>query len=152
MIVEVPFLKGTSLFYAGMKGANTFGKQEKLKSRKLIQQVFSGGKAVTVHPLRLVYCFPSEPMEMPVKVGVSASSRNFKKAVDRNRIKRLLREAYRLNKSELLDHTRENNMQLAAFILYTDKALPDFHLINEKMKVLLAKLIKATSEAAPKNS
>jgi ribonuclease P protein component len=135
-----------------MKGANTFKKQEKLKSRKLIQQVFSAGNAVNAHPLRIVFYTPAEPMECPVKIGVTASSRNFKKAVDRNRIKRLLREAYRLNKSELLNHAQQNNVQLAAFILYTDKVLPDFQLINDKMKVLLAKLIKATSEAAPKNS
>lgn len=135
-----------------MKGANTFGKQEKLKSRKLIQQVFSNGKAVTAHPLRLVFYTPADPMETPVKIGVSASSRNFKKAVDRNRIKRLMREAYRLNKAELLQHAVQNNLQVAAFIIYTDKVLPDFELVNNKMKLLLSKLIKVTSEAVPKNS
>ncbi len=135
-----------------MKGANTFGKQEKLKSRKLIQQVFSNGKAVTAHPFRLVFYTPADLMDVSVKIGVSASSRNFKKAVDRNRIKRLMREAYRLNKAELLRHAVLKNLQVAAFIIYTDKVLPDFELVNNKMKLLLSKLIKATSEAAPKNS
>lgn len=134
-----------------MKGANTFNKQEKLKSRKLIEQLFSGGKAVSAHPLRLIYFTPEQPMETPVQVGVSTSTRNFKKAVDRNRIKRLLREAYRLNKSELLIYAATNNLQLAAFIIYTDKVLPDFKTVNEKMQLILSKLIKATSEAASKN-
>ena len=129
-----------------------FNKEEKLKSRKLIEQVFAEGKAISANPLRLIYVMPSQPMEFPVKVGVSVSSRNFKKAVDRNRIKRLLREAYRLNKSALTDHARKNNLQFAAFILYTDRILPEFELINEKMQVILNKLVKATSETPATNS
>jgi ribonuclease P protein component len=135
-----------------MKGANSFGKEEKLKSRKLINQVFAEGKAVSVTPLRLVYIQPTTEMDVPVKVGVTVSSRNFKKAVDRNRIKRLLREAYRLNKTELIDQSTKTGKQLAAFIIYTDKVLPEFSLINQKMQVILAKLIKATSETASKDS
>lgn len=135
-----------------MKVANTFGKQEKLKSRKLIQQLFNSGKAISTHPLRLIYYLPEAPMDVPVKVGVSVSSRNFKKAVDRNRVKRLLREAYRLNKTVLLQHAEANNLQLTAFVLYTDKTLPDFAVVNQKMQVLLNKLITATSEAPAKDS
>jgi len=62
-----------------MKGANTFNKHEKLKSRKLIEQLFSGGKAVSAHPLRLIYFTPEQPMDTPVKIGVSASSRKKKR-------------------------------------------------------------------------
>lgn len=135
-----------------MKGAYSFGKQEKLKSRKLIEQVFTGGKAIAATPLRLIYTKPQVEMDVPVKVGVTVSSRNFKKAVDRNRIKRLLREAYRLNKAELLAHVAETNQQIVAFIIYTDRMLPEYSVINEKMQVILAKLIKATSEAASKDT
>jgi ribonuclease P protein component len=130
----------------------SFGKQEKLKSRKLIQQVFAEGKAIAAHPLRLVYIQPGNEEKGQVKVGVSVSSRNFKKAVDRNRIKRLLREAYRLNKSLLMDHAGKTGQQFCAFIIYTDKTLPGLETINQKMPVILTKLIKATSEAAAKNS
>jgi ribonuclease P protein component len=135
-----------------MKESYSFGKQEKLKSRKLIQQLFAEGKAISAHPLRLIYTRPGMVMDQPVKVGVSASSRNFKKAVDRNRIKRLMREAYRLNKTSLLQHMNITGQQFSVFIIYTDKVLPEFSIINQKMQVILDKLIKATSEAAPENS
>lgn len=132
--------------------AFTFNKQEKLKSRKLIQQLFAEGKAVNAVPLRIIYINPSIEMDVAVKAGVTVSSRNFKKAVDRNRIKRLLREAYRLNKAALLQHVSATGQQLALFIVYTDRVLPDFAIVNEKMPVILNKLIKATSEAASKNA
>ena len=75
-----------------------------------------------------------------IKVGVGVSARNFKKAVDRNRIKRLLRECYRLNKL-LLQFTKTNNQQpMAVFFLYIGKELPEYGILNEKMKTALNKL------------
>ena len=139
------------LFYMA-NAPHSYNRQEKLKSRKLIEQLFSKGKAINAHPLRLIYTVPEEKMDFPVKLGVTVSSRNFKKAVDRNRIKRLMREAYRLNKTDLLTHAENTNQQIAAFIMYTDRTLPDFAFINEKTKLILNKLIKATSEASSTNS
>jgi ribonuclease P protein component len=134
--------------------ASTFGygKEEKLKSRKLIEQLFAEGKSINAAPLRLVYIQPTVVLDFPVKMGVGASTRNFKKAVDRNRVKRLLREAYRLNKRSLLDHASATGQQLVAFILYTGKTLPDFETVNTKMQILLKKLITATSETTPENT
>ncbi|HEX6916409.1 MAG TPA: ribonuclease P protein component [Chitinophagaceae bacterium] len=128
-----------------------FGKQEKLKRRKVIGQVFAEGKAINAHPLRLVY-LRTVDMNCPVKAGVTVSTRNFKKAVERNRIKRLVREAYRLNKPRLLDHLTGKGHQLAVFFIYTGKDLPSFTELNEKMQVILNKLIRANSEAATENS
>jgi ribonuclease P protein component len=134
--------------------ASTFGygKEEKLKSRKLIEQLFAEGRSINAAPLRLVYIQPAAVLDFPVKMGVGASTRNFKKAVDRNRVKRLLREAYRLNKRSLLDHASATGQQLVAFILYTGKTLPDFETVNTKMQILLKKLITATSETTPENT
>lgn len=129
----------------------TFGKQEKLKSRKLIEQVFAEGKSIAVPPLRVVYIL-SPGMDVPVKAGVSVSTRNFKKAVHRNRVKRILREAYRLNKNCLAEHIAASGKHIALFIIYNDRTLPVFADINQKMQLLLNKLIKATSEAASKNT
>ncbi|GEP49984.1 ribonuclease P protein component [Flavobacterium noncentrifugens] len=75
----------------------TYPKSEKLKSRKTIDVLFSKGKSVSKYPLRLVYAEVTDQDEV-LKTGVSVSKRYFKKAVDRNYFKRVLRETYRLNK------------------------------------------------------
>lgn len=130
----------------------TFSKPEKLKSRKIIQQLFAAGRSVSVPTLRLVYTITENTREAPVKAGVSASSRNFKRAVDRNRIKRLLREAYRLNKTALLQQVQSAGKQMAIFIIYTGNTIPEFPDLNQKMELILAKLIKATGETPSTDS
>ncbi len=82
----------------------------------------------------------TEKVNYPVKAGVGVSARIFKKAVDRNRIKRLLREAYRLNKSLLTINDARQEKPIALFFLYTGKEMPDFVLLNEKMQQALTKL------------
>jgi ribonuclease P protein component len=74
---------------------------EKLKSKKIIDLLFSEGKSVSKYPLRLVYITHDYEENVPLKMGVSVSKKHFKKAVDRNYFKRVLRECYRLNKSIL---------------------------------------------------
>jgi len=71
----------------------SYPKKEKLKSEKLISKLFLEGKSVSAYPLRMVYLKTTFDEAVKIKAGVSVSKRNFKKAVDRNRIKRLLREA-----------------------------------------------------------
>jgi len=71
-------------------------------------------------------------------VGVSA--RNFRKAVDRNRIKRLLRECYRLNKLPLHEKSKLSNKPLAVFFIYIGKELPEYAVLDEKMKAVITKL------------
>ncbi|MGB6267673.1 MAG: ribonuclease P protein component [Olleya sp.] len=110
----------------------TFNKQEKLKSQKAIELLFAEGKSVSAYPLRMMYL----KSEDSLKVGVSVSKRNFKKAVDRIRIKRLLREGYRLNKTMLIDNNIDH---YTLMILYISKEMPDFKLIDAKIKTLLSK-------------
>lgn len=75
-------------------------------------------------------------------MGVVASSRNFKKAVDRNYIKRLMREAYRLQKNDLRNALETKNLQVAVFFIFTDKSLPNFDLVYLKINECLKGLIK----------
>ncbi|RAJ17854.1 ribonuclease P protein component [Olleya aquimaris] len=110
----------------------TFNKKEKLKSQKAIEQLFAEGKSVSAYPLRMVYIKNNDTL----KVGVSVSKRHFKKAVDRIRVKRLLREAYRLNKTMLIDNNIDH---YTLMILYISKDMPDFQLVDAKMKTLLSK-------------
>jgi len=112
----------------------TYNKHEKLKSKKAIEQLFAEGKSVSSYPLRLVYI----KNNTGTKVGVSVSKRNFKLAVHRIRVKRLMREAYRLNKTMLLDNNIEN---YNIMILFNNKELPNFEFINKKMNTLLLKFI-----------
>jgi ribonuclease P protein component len=77
-----------------------------------------------------------------LKCGVSVSKKNFKKAVDRNRIKRLLREAYRLHKAPLYEKLQAQQKQLEVFFVFTDRALPTFDLVEEKMKYCIRRLGK----------
>ena len=89
-----------------------------------------------------------EPMDFPVKVGVSASKKSFKTAVDRNRIKRLLKENYRLNKHPLHQYITDNGKQVAVFLMYIDKVLPENELLQKKMPLVIDKLIKALHETS----
>ncbi|MBC9794589.1 ribonuclease P protein component [Sinomicrobium weinanense] len=113
----------------------SFPKAEKLKSKKHIERLFAEGKSISKFPLRLVYLKTGLPEETRIQAAVSASKRNFKKAVDRNRIKRLLREAYRLNKYRI---TEETDASYAFMILYLGREIPEYEKIDHKMKQLLA--------------
>jgi ribonuclease P protein component len=85
---------------------------------------------------------PHRPSPAPLQAGFGAGSRHFKKAVDRNRIKRLSREAYRLQKQPLIDVLTEKGRSMALFLIYTGKELPDHATVKAKIGVLLQKLIK----------
>jgi len=115
-----------------------FSNKEKLKSKKLIDQLFTEGNSISAHPLRLVFIETHFDDAVKLKVGVSVSKRNFKKAVDRNRIKRLLREVYRLNKGLYFNNI---TTQYAFMILYIGTEMPDFKSLDAKIKLLFEQLL-----------
>ena len=127
-----------------------FGKESKLKSRNVIQQLFSEGKHVLVYPLKAVYIFGNE--QYPLQAGVSASKRNFKKAVDRNRIKRLIRETYRLQKPKLETHLIQNKQNLYIFFMYIGKEMPEYKHLMECTEKIIKRMVKISEEAAFKDS
>ena len=85
----------------------SLGTEERLKSRKLIGELYTRGQAVKAYPLRMVYLQIEHHSDFPVKAAVSVPKRNFKKAVDRNRLKRLLRETYRSEKEIVYSNTNK---------------------------------------------
>jgi ribonuclease P protein component len=115
----------------------------------MIETLFRDGKAFSVFPYRVIYMHASlQTDKYPVQAGFSVSSRKFPHAVDRNRIKRLGREAYRTQKQPLYDALRESGIQLAVFFIYTDKKIADFDTLSRKFSVILEKL---TREAVRKD-
>ena len=118
----------------------TLGKNERLKSRKLIDRLFKEGKRSTVSPFRIHYIISKDALGY-LKFGVGVSNKNFKRAVDRNRIKRLTREAWRLQKQELKIKCGETG-SLSVFLIFTGKDLPDFQLIKASVQTIITKLIK----------
>lgn len=121
-----------------------FRKEDKLKSRKTIDALFSKGNSFSNFPFKVIWLPQNKEAVLQMAVGVS--SRNFKKATDRNRIKRLMREAYRLQKSTLQFHLQENEKQLSVFILYVGTTLPEYELVFEKIDTVINRLIKFTGE------
>ncbi|MGV0922614.1 ribonuclease P protein component [Empedobacter tilapiae] len=117
----------------------TFGKNEKLKSRKAFDELFSDGKTFVSHPIRFVYKIkPKE--DYNIRVGVSVSKKKFKHAVDRNLLKRRSKEAYRLNKL-LIETSEEYSIDLV--MIYTSTKQQSFEKIEEAVKILLEKLNQA---------
>jgi len=121
-----------------------FRKEHKLKSRKIIQNVFAEGNSFTVFPLKVLWLPANE--QNCLQTGISVGSRHFKRAVDRNRIKRLIRETYRLQKFELEEHLQKENKQLSVFIMYISKYLPDYNMLYTACSKIITKLIKAANE------
>jgi ribonuclease P protein component len=126
----------------------TLGKKERLKSRKQIEQLFSKGKSFPLTPFRIYYMV--RPLitnsSSSLQFGAGVSGKNFKRAVDRNRIKRLIREAYRLQKTQLQEATMEKKLQLNIFFIYTSRELPVFNIVKEKVSVILNKLTTIINE------
>ncbi len=120
-----------------------YSKKDKLKSKKLIEQLFNEGKAVTVYPLRLIYLKTEFEDGSVLKTGVSLSKRLHKTAVSRNKMKRLLREAYRLNKPLYFNNS---STSYAFMILYLSKDGMTFDEVNDKMKRLFDKFLDKNTQ------
>ena len=120
---------------------NTYPKHEKLKSKTTIDLLFSEGKSVSKYPLRLVYVPVTLEDDAPLKMGISVSKKYFKKAVDRNYFKRVLRETYRLNKQLLLGNLEQ---PYAFMFFYQTKDRLSYSEINEKTIQLFQKFVEAT--------
>ena len=119
-----------------------YPKNEKLKSQKTIDLLFSKGKSVTKYPLRLVYVETNDELEK-LKFGVSVSKKHFKNAVDRNYFKRVLRETYRLNKHIIHENL---NTSYAIMFFYQTKEKLAYAEIEEKTVQLFHKWVKVIQE------
>lgn len=121
-----------------------FGRHERLKSRKAIQRVFTEGHQFSHFPFRVFYIFENDQHHLQAGVGVS--NRLFRRAVDRNRIKRHMREAYRLQKHELDHYLQKSGKRISVFILYIGKELPTHVDVYTKFTGIITRLKKMAHE------
>ena len=115
----------------------TFKKEERLCSRKEIDAIIKTGKRNTKHGIHLYFTEFKETREPAIKVLFAVPKKRFKKAVDRNLIKRRMREAYRLNKSKLVENSDSNNKYLNLMFIYNINEIESFVEIENKIVLLL---------------
>lgn len=120
-------------------------KPERLNKKKIIEKMFAGGsRSFSIFPLRVVW-LPVEELDVQASILISVSKRRFKRAVKRNRIKRQIREAYRLNKQILLAPLTEKNSRLAIAFIYLADELMNSALVEEKIKAALTRIVEKIS-------
>lgn len=118
----------------------SFHSAERLKHRKLIEQAFKAGKVVKAYPLILIYQAVELPEDVPFQILFSVPKKRFKKAVDRNLLKRRMREAWRLNRKDFLTDLPAETEQHALLLIYTGKDIASFDRIQQKIITLLTRL------------
>jgi len=124
------------------RGDISFPKKEKLTNKRLFEALFSEGKNLREFPIKLIYLPTHFDDGTRVKVAVVAPKKKFKTAVERNRIKRLLRESYRLNKPLIFNNIEGN---YAFIFLYLGKKAPSFDVVDLAIKKLLEAFLKKES-------
>lgn len=127
---------------------NSLHKQERLRSRKLIGALFGDGKHFFHYPFKVIWHEVDATSEYPVQVLISVSKRNFRKAVSRNRLKRMIREAYRQHKSGLIDTHRHKGGLLLVGLIFTGDTIPEYKEIERKIILILHRLTEQDAQAA----
>ncbi len=120
----------------------TFCQQERLKSRKQIAALFKNRRSVGAYPLRIFWGDrPHLANSYPVSIGFNVSKRLFKHAVDRNRYRRLLQEAFRLQKQELYEFLEQEGKELNLMLIFVGKDGADYATVERQFKKLMGKLM-----------
>lgn len=124
-----------------LKADQKLGKEERLKSRKVIRELFEKGQIIHHHPFKVLFKLnTAEKLNFPAQIAVSVAKKNFKLAVTRNYIKRKIRESYRRNKHLLYTDLEKFDQNVYFFVIYTAKKDMDYASINESMILLLKKM------------
>ena len=121
----------------------TFSKEERLCSKKLLTELFTNGSSFLVYPYRVTWMAANADQTMPAQVVIGVSKKKFKRSVDRNLIKRKIKEAYRLNKSKLFySYLISGDKKILLSLNYIGKEILEYSIIDTKLKTVFATLGK----------
>jgi ribonuclease P protein component len=119
----------------------TFKKEERLCNKRLIDKLFHSGSSFLCYPFKASWLLAADEQQVPVQILFSVSKKRFKRAVDRNQIKRRIREAYRLNKQQqLYDQLNTAGKKIVLSVGYIGKEIAPYEVIEKKMLKLLIQL------------
>lgn len=122
-------------------GPYTLSAAERLKSKKEIDALFRSGKAFFIYPLKVCYSIlPASESSVALKMGISAPKKLYKKAVERNYLKRIAREAYRLQKPALITICNQKQIQVQLMLIYVASGDHRFHSISKSVTQIIARL------------
>jgi len=119
----------------------TFPKSEKLCSKKTIQALFEKGDSLNIYPFKVFWLSEKLNIQDSVQLAISVPKRNFKKAVDRNLLKRRIRESYRHKKEILFNYSLNNNLKISLILIYISKEILDYKFIDLKIETVLNKIV-----------
>jgi ribonuclease P protein component len=119
----------------------TYSKKEKLCSRKVITELFENGNVFYSESFRVLWLKSDDINPFPALSAISVGKKSFAKSVDRNRIKRLIRETWRLNKNYLYNELEKLNIQIVIMIIYIGDKVPDYNELEEQMRNLIRKFL-----------
>jgi len=125
----------------------SFRKDEILRSKKLIDRLFAEGTSFFIYPFKIFWLTTPMEIHFPAQILITVGKRSFKHAVDRNRIKRQIKEVYRQNKQQLYDHMAKNKRQCVMAIIYT----ANVHLPTEELEIKIKAVIKRLYTEIDKN-
>jgi ribonuclease P protein component len=120
-------------------------KSERLTSKRLFSEIFKNGESIANFPLRVVWKEIHEPDLPPVQMAVSVPKKKIKLAVQRNEVKRKIKEAYRHSKKLLTETCTEQNLQISLVIIYLDTKPVAYEHLKEKTNTIIEQMVRVLS-------
>lgn len=120
----------------------TFKKQERLRSKKLIEQLFKQGNSFNIYPFKIIWIEADIKTNCSAQVLIGVSKKNLRRAVDRNKLKRRIRESYRKNKQLFYDYLQSKNVKLVLGIIHNGKDISKYKEIEQKIITVFNRLIE----------